>query len=231
MSERYREDAFDSLIKHAGYDILAEMADEIPDHQEILSRIGNTDALDKAMKKTIQEDINKRRLRRVGKIFLRVASVILIILVVSAVAMASSQALRASIMNLFYFSEDDTSKISIVEEDDTDEFSNMLVPSYLPKGFYLIQKSSLNKMIISVYENTNADTITIEQIEGELQMIGSEEKEDSHSLEINDKPAFLMENEEFNVLIAYSDYASVTVTADSAVTIEELINITKSLFK
>lgn len=230
MTERHNEDAFDSLIKHAGFDILAQIADDVPDRETILARIGDTDGLDKVMKKTVQKDINKHRRRKVGRVFLRVAAVLLIFLVVSAVAMVSSHAFRTSILNLFYFvDDDDTAKISIVEENDDEKYDKILKPSYLPDGFYLIQETSVNEMLVSIYENANADTITIEQIQGELQMIG-EEKPDNQDLEINDRPAFLMENEEFNVLIAYSDYASVTVTADVAISVEDLIKITKSLF-
>lgn len=230
MTKRHNDEVFDSLIKHVGFEILSGMADEIPDRQTILARIGNTDAMDNVIKKTIKKDLNKRHIRKAGRIMLRVAAVLLIFLVVSAVAIVSSKALRTSIMNLFYLVDDDTAKISIIEENDDERFDQILKPSYLPEGFYLVEQTPVNELMISIYENANGDTITIEQIQGGLQMIGGEEKANSQELEINDRPAFLMENEEFNVLIACSNEASVTVTADVEISIEELIKITKSLF-
>ena len=227
MSKKHSEDLFDSLIKHAGHEILEQTAENAPSQKEAREIVGDTQALDKKIKKIINKDKNKRRRRKANKVILRVAAVLVALIIVSTVAIASSEALRIRFLDLFVSSNEISTDLDFSEVDPAGVPDNIVMPKYLPEGYVLSEFKPMHSTSVSKYTNESGSRILITQYEGAPQISVDNESYECEIIEIGGRDAYTFEREGSSIVVFYSKVNVFKVSG--AESLEELVRMARSM--
>lgn len=226
MSKKHHEDLLDSMINYAGHEILAQTAENAPAKKEVKGFMGDTGALDKRMQKVFRKHLSKRRWHKTGKILFRVAAVIVVLMIVSAIAIASSEALRARFLNLFQSSTDISTEIEITDE--YLEVPEVIVePAYLPEGYELVETIESAGVFFSKYADAHNKTFRIEQYNTNTEMSLNTEHINYSRIEIGGKEAYITSGQDEKNLQFYSNEYSFSIFGD--LSIDEMIRIAESM--
>lgn len=233
MKRSYSDDMLDLAIKHAGHDILAEIAHEMPSDEEIKESIKYSDEFEKRIKKIIGMDFRRRRLSKVIRVVTKVAVIILVFLIVSTAVIFSSEALRIKVMNLFYQTGEKSTEIEITDNEEIENIlEGLVVPSYIPEGYELEEKNRIGIIYNSIYKNSNNDMIKIEQINGSGNTTADTEKKPSYETEIMGHKIFVTEckgseGKRKNLLVFNNDLFRFSISGN--INISELLKIAESM--
>lgn len=227
MSKRHSEELLDSMIKHAGHEILAEMAAKAPKNKEIKDVVGDTDALDKRMQKVINRHQNRQRMRKTGKVMSRIAAVIAVLVIVTGVAIVSSDALRIRFLNLFHSSSEISTEIEITDKELPKAQEAIVEPKYLPGGYELVETSSYPGMFISYFQNKKSEKFEIEQIDINTEISLNTELINYREIKIGGKDAYVTVEQDMNNLQFYSNEYAFFIYGD--LSIDEMIRIAESI--
>ena len=216
----------DLAIAHAGHDLLEEAGRDAAEEQ-----VAASDAFNKRMDRIIEKDIRQRRRAKARKIAVKAAVVLLIFIVVSTAVIMSVDALRVQIYNLFITTDDDSTEISMGDMNDEyvpiEVSDGMMVPSYIPDGFRLVEVSA-GVSLKSIYENNAHQRIKITQMP--IDMDASLDTEDNTYYETNiaGKNVFVVEQkDDADMLVFNNDVFAFIIYGDAS--ISELMKIAESL--
>lgn len=225
MARCYYDDVFDTAIKHAGREILLDMAgaaalSEEPRYSE---------SFEKSMKRIIDGDIRKRRTSKVLKVATRAAAVLLIMLFVSTAVVFSSEALRSEVFNMFAkIGEDSVDIGSEVGIESIPE--GMIVPGYIPEGYRLTEAKNVGQFSYrSEYKDSSGNIITVWQMKADNLDLGIDNDGNAYETEISGVRAIAADNDDNNIVaFIYKEY-TYTIETFNGAELSELIKIAQSI--
>lgn len=229
MGNKHDEEFFDSVIKRAGFCILENAADDLPPKDEAAVNMGDMRGLDARMNKIFKREQSRARWRKARKIALRTAAAILAVIVVSGVAVASSEALRIQVLNMFLSTNDVSTEISFSggtqEASPGDTFDLM----YVPKGFEMVESREMPNLHVVIYRNQAEDRIIVERSGIGTQFSVDNERHENKEITIAGTPVFASEGEGGSSLIFHSDSYAFHIFGD--IVLEECIKMAESLLQ
>ena len=225
--KKHDSDLLDALIRRAGFDVLKDLADEMPPKDEAKAFFSDITDFDLKMQKVFKKEKAKRRMRKVGRVALRVAVVIVAIIIISGIAIMSSEALRVKFLNLFKATNQTSTDIQIPEDEQEEMQLNNDKTMYIPDGFELVESTDMGSVQIFKYEDSKGSTFRIERSDHTTQITVDNERFDYDEISIAGQTAYAFEDEERSALLFYSD--DYTYFVYSNISIDELIKIAESI--
>jgi hypothetical protein len=168
---------------------------------------------------------NRRRPVRI-RILRSAAAVFAIVVVLFGAAVATSPAVRATVSNLTHSWFEDRTIYIVTEPNITDGWTF----GYIPDGFELVHEADSEHGIFHVYENGNAEAITVSISAGSA--IVDNEHETFYQTVINGHTADIYEDstgERQNIVVVYNETESVIAIVTSAIGVNELIKIAEGM--
>ena len=231
MDNNHNNEVLKALIKFAGHEILEEKGNEMPCEEDIKSIDIDFSKVDKTIQRLISIEKKKGRAKKAKKTILRSVAIFLAIIIISTIAIMSSEALRVKFLNLFYNSDETSIQINITEDDNMSELSNRFIePTYLPNGYMFEDVVQVGTLTVITYVNdVNGDIIRIEQNQDDGEITVDNEGVGSYETKIGDYKALVILGKESNkvICIASSWYFEVEGNLEA----DELIKISESLIK
>lgn len=226
MKKQYNEELTDLAIKHAGHEILEEIAQETPPNADGM-RLSND--FEKRMQRIIKGDLRKRRVSRALKVTAKVAAIIMVFLVISTVVVFSSEALRSTVFNLFYETGGVSTEIDFSDADSSGLPEGLVMPGYIPAGYKLVDATKNGTMYTSILKNSAGDIIIIEQGKVNAHLSADSEGEDTYETEFMGEKIYVIESEEINMVFFNSSLYGFTISGD--IKTSELLAIAESILK
>lgn len=225
MGRNYFDDVLDIAIKHAGREMLCDIALEAP---PVAEEAQFSNEFEKKMARIIGGEARRNRTRRAAKIATRVAAVLLIVLFVSTAVVFSSEALRTKVFNMFAeIGEDFVDIGSEVAPGDIPE--GMTVPEYIPEGFRLTKAKKTGKMSFkSNFEDSLGNTILIQQMSATAS-IAIDNDGKAYETQISGVKVIAADNDDNSVAaFIYKEYAYI-ITGMGETKLSQLLKVAKSI--
>jgi len=229
MGNKHDEEFFDSVIKRAGFCILEAAVNELPSKDEAAENVGDMSDLDGRMNRIFNREQARARWRKARNIALKAAVAILAVIVVSCVAVASSEALRVQVLNMFLSSNDGYTEITFSEDEQGQMPGDTVYAIYVPQGFELVESREMPNMYVVVYRNQAEDRIIVERFGINTQFSVDNERHENKEITIAGIPAFASEGEGESSLIFHSDSYAFHIGGD--IVLEECIKMAESLLQ
>ena len=226
MDKNRHDELVDSYLKYAGEELLSKLAEEAPSEEDLAGFEIPSNNIDQRISATINKEVNKRRRKRTFKIATRVAAGLIIVLIVSTITIASSEAIRTRFFD-FFKTSDEVSETVIVS-DDTDVQDDIL-PGYLPEGYHHVSGSVDEIMAVSIYEDSNGNTIYISRKKSAGTISYDNERSTSYETTIDGNKAIVVESPDVNTIFYFGD--SYVYKLFGIVGVDELIKVIESLPK
>jgi hypothetical protein len=210
------------VIKHIGHEVLSEAATEAEEGTDTVS-----EQFDKRMRALIRRKTALRAGARTMQVLYRVAAILLVVIVIFAVAVVSSEALRVKVINLLYGIQGGNAQISFTGADPDNLPEGIVIPDYLPKGYELAEASQDGLLITSRYENEAGDAIEIQQDTlkvqiGAMQIVVTE-------TEIAGRTAYIIDTPDEKAIIFDNDWNSFFISGD--IDVSELLIMAESILE
>lgn len=227
MGRSYYDDVFDSAIKHAGRELLLDMAGvALPSEEPRYS-----ERFEKSMKCIVDGEIRKRRVSKIIKVTTRVAAALLILLFVSTAVVFSSEALRSEVFNMF--SKIGEGSVDIGPEVDSGSIPvGMIVPGYIPEGFRLANAKEIGiSRFKSEYKDLSGNIISIKQLIADNLDLGIDNDGRAYETEISGVKVIAADNDDNNIVaFIYREYAY-TIRTLYDVELSELLKMAQSIIE
>jgi hypothetical protein len=222
MTREYNEEMIEVAIKHIGHEVLSEAAAEAEEGTDTVS-----EQFDKRMRALIRRKTALRAGARTMQVLYRVAAILLVVIVIFAVAVVSSEALRVKVINLLYGIQGGNAQISFTGADPDNLPEGIVIPDYLPKGYELAEASQDGLLITSRYENEAGDAIEIRQDTLNVQ-IGAMQGAATET-EIAGRTAYIIDTPEDKAVIFSNDWNSFVISGD--IDVSELLIMAESILE
>ena len=183
--------------------------------------------LDERMHKVIKKDRRRRRMCRFGRAALKVAAVLVVVLMISTIAIVSSEALRKTILGMLVSEGEESIQIMVMDEDNVETSGLIVTPTYLPEGFAFRETSNTAWGFMSIYENAQHETIFIEQNNLGMEMSVDNERHESEQIEIGGRIAYLFYNENESILVFDTDVNTFMIYGQ--ISKKEIIDVANSM--
>lgn len=226
MLKKHDEEFIDSAIRLAGYKSLEKTGAELPQKDEAIAFLMDASDLDQRMEKVFNRERAKRRIRKASIVSLRIAIVVLVLIVVSTIAVMSSEALRVKFLNFFISSNEEYTEIAFSDEK-PEIIEGMIVPEYIPEGFELVETVEMEGFFVSTYTNQQEAKFRIEQFEESVEQTVDNERYTAEEIEVDGKIMHYFEEEIRKILILQTDAYVFTIFGN--ITKEEMIKIAQSI--
>ena len=226
MDKNRHDELVDSYLKYAGEELLCRLAEEAPSEEELADFEIPSNNIDKRISATINKEVNKRRRKRTFKIATRVAAGLIIVLIVSTITIASSEAIRTRFFD-FFKTSDEVSE-TIIVSDDTDVQDDIL-PGYLPEGYHYVSGSVDEIMAVSIYEDSNGNTVRINRRKSVGTITYDTERSTVYETTISGNKALVISSPDMNGIYYFGDIYVYNLSG--IVDVDELIKVIESLPK
>ena len=226
---KHNEELLDSLIRHAGHQVLIEAGDEASAGEPWDGDADVMENLDEKMRRVINNDIRRRKWSKFAKSALKVAVALLVVLMISVIAVASSEALRETIINMLISNDEEASYLNVTEEDNVETSGLIVTPEYLPDGYAFKETVKTDRGFMSIYENKEHKTLMIVQGELGMDMTADNERHESERITIGEYEAYIFSNEQDSVLVLNTDINTFRISGE--ISREEIINVAKSMIQ
>lgn len=191
--------------------------------------------LKKITEKYEKADIAVVRKRR-RKSYLRVCSLMLAALVcVGGISLASSEAMRKSVYNIFFSPGDGNVEVSFKEANADvnipSDMKTILYPDYLPEGYVLagVEKDG-NRIKVVFLDNEKNNTIVLDYVKWESISSVDIEQSDNHIVYINNEKAIIQNRDEMYNLFFQLDNYYIELTCNQEYINEDiLVQIAESI--
>ena len=220
MTKPYDEEMIEVAVKHLGHEVLAEAAPEDDGGDNTVS-----EAFDKKMRALIRRKGAWRAGSRTLRTLSRVAAILFVVVAVFSVAILSSEALRAQVINLLYQIGDEKGQITFAEVNPAKLPEGTVVPGYLPNGYRFVEANIDGVYIVSRYENEDGDEITIQQ--GPLNVEITVSQAQTAPVEIAGRTAYIITVED-NITVIFNDDSS-SYILDGDIEVSQLLIIAESM--
>ncbi len=195
----------DVLIKAGSHEYIKNSAMEVPDSE--LSDVEFSEELDQKLRKYFSDtnkETRKEKLKsftsKTKNISLRIAAVLLVLLVLAAGFIVTSEATQIKLINLYLEQTE-------ISTDFSSSTSNILGPlesiiGYIPERYEMVYETTDKSSDIIHYETLDGGFLQIEVYEGVSLTINSEGAI-TYMMEIGDISCYVAEHEEY-IIVVYS---------------------------
>ena len=229
MANKHNEALLDSLIRHAGHQILIEMANETPAQADEQGLAGVLKNLDERMRKVIIKNRRRQRMQKLGRAAVKVAVVLVVALIISTIAIVSSEALRETVISMLISDGEESAQVMGMDEDNVESSGLIVTPAYLPDGFVLKETLKTDWGFKSIYENAQFETISIEQGYLGMDLAIDVERHESEQIEIGGRTTYVFFKERESALAFDTDVNTFIIFGQIGK--KEIINVAKSMIK
>jgi hypothetical protein len=180
------------------------------------------------MKKLFKAERNKEFFKNFQKYSMRVASILLICIIISAISVFSVSAWRVKFLNFVFDSNKPNTEFQFGDTKGNTYSNDEMMFEYIPEGFELVKSVSNEFSIYLKFKNNDLYfTFSLNDIEGKLSI--DTEKGTVEKLIINRQEAVYTENKNINALIWHNDEFAFTIIGN--IPKEEIIKIAEKYRK
>ncbi len=226
MGKNRHDEFVDSYLKYAGEELLSKLAEEAPSEEELADFEIPSNNIDQRISATINKEVNMRRRKRSLKIATRVAAGLIIVLIVSTITIASSEAIRTRFFD-FFKTSDEVSETIIVSDDS--DVQDDILPGYLPEGYHYVSGSVDEIMAVSIYEDSNGNTVRINRRKSVGTITYDTERSTVYETTISGNKALVISSPDMNSIYYFGDIYVYNLSG--IVDVDELIKVIESLPK
>lgn len=231
--EEQNEVLFNALLKVAVSEAMKNEIDTLPSNEELNKEYIPSPKLDKQIKKIINQNRIKSKIKLYSKRTRNIAAVIIIIFVLSSITLLSVEATRNAIFNAFVEEFGQYTEIQFQVSETDSEQSDIYRPAYIPEGFKEKSMQSYGNTIMLIYSDDAGVEILFKQRLADVgtSLIDNENTKYTE-IEIDGNKAYLFEamtRDDYSVLLWQSE--GVVFELTSQISSDELINIGNSLKK
>lgn len=228
MNKEHYNEALDALIRLAGFELLEAKASEMPTDLSTQNIDVDFKEMDKEIDRMIRREIAKHRFIKFTNVMKKAAAVLVVVIVISAIATVSSQALRIKFLNLFNIRGEVSTEITISEDNFSNNIdSNCIIPEYMPEGYELSETTKMEAMFISTYRNSNNCIIRIEQSMDGYEATADNERFDCFETEVSGKKVYVIDKGSKNIVCFNTSEYGFIITGE--IEVSEILKIVKSI--
>jgi len=221
MTMKCNEEMIEVAVKHLGHEFLTEAAGSAEEGCAV------SDSFDKRMRALIGRKAARVAGRRAFRNLSRVAAILFVVVVIFTVAVLSSEALRARVINLLVEVGGGRAQIGFTDSNTEQLPEGIVLPGYLPDGYELVKADTDGTVIVSQYKNEAGDEITIRQ--GSLDVQVGVMQTDAVQTQIAGRTVYALDQNGKKIVIFNNDWYSFVIRGDMDVS--ELLIIAESMLK
>mgnify|MGYP001134027536 CR=1 FL=1 len=180
------------------------------------------------MQKLFKSERNKIFFKSFQKYSVRVASILLVFIIFSAISIFSVSAWRVKFLNFVFDSKKPNTEFEFGDTKGKTYSNDEMTFEYVPDGFELVKSVSNEQSVYLMFKNNDLYfTFSLNDIEGKLSI--DTENGTVEKLTINKQEAVYTENKNINALIWHNDEFAFTIMGN--IPKEEIIKIAEKFKK
>lgn len=230
--QELNEKIFDDMLSYALEESADDPASSLPPDEELEKEVTLRPEFEARMAHFFRRQKQKERSRRSGRVLLKAACFLCIIIVVSTAVIFSVEALRVPFLNFFSNSGNDSTTVHVEDagaEYDAyaDQVKGLYLPSYIPDTYSVASVERTSNYYRAIYKSADENMIVLQSL-----LNGSSAGIDNtgsiiERLTINDEEAQFFTKDQSNILIF--KYKQNAMMLSAKISKIELVKIAESI--